>query len=545
MRHGGLAFYFVELLKVHALLSSTFDPREGSIDLVHDAILSGSATCRDVVESFLSRIDALNPRVNAILSLNPNALSAADDLDETLRNGNANGPLFCVPVLLKDNFDTQDLPTTGGNLALALSQPSEDAATVRALKAAGAIILGKTNLHDMALEGLSVSSLGGQTLNPYDGTRTPGGSSGGSAAAIASSFAVFATGSDTVNSLRNPASANSLFSVRPTRGLISRAGVIPVSFTQDTVGPITRTVRDAAIALTVMASIGYDLEDNATAAAPSGLRNQDYTKTLTAGSLRGLRFGVLEGFFNRTISLENNPVNNAVDEMLSQLDSAGAVTTPIHDAIYNATRILSELDVQRYEYREALDTYLSRPSLGGSHPSSFSDLYSNSRFLVIPAQYEYINTAMFSSTSNETYATTKAGIAQLTFHLARTFSKENLDFIIYPQQKNLVVTLGSPSQSGRNGIMAAVTGSPVVTVPIGFSEPTDDAPVGVPIGMEILGRPWSEEKLLQVSWQIEQRFPVRRPPKMEVAIEPKCFDIIPTIRPNKINIPVQYPLGVR
>lgn len=205
-----------------------FDARETTISSVHHALFTGLNTCHEIVSSFLSRIEALNPKINAIISLNPNALTQAKTLDQQLSTGNASQRLFCIPILLKDNYDTVDMKTTGGNLALQNSQPTVDAPAVAALKNAGAIILGKANLHELALEGISVSSLGGQTINPYDSSRTPGGSSGGSAAAVAASFAVFATGTDTVNSLRSPASANSLFSIRPTRGLISRAGVIPI-----------------------------------------------------------------------------------------------------------------------------------------------------------------------------------------------------------------------------------------------------------------------------------------------------------------------------
>ena len=235
--------------------TSQYDVREASVESIHNALFSGLITCRGVVEAFIARIEAYNPAINAIITLDPGALSAADDLDILLSAGNVTGRLFCIPILLKDNYDTASVRTTGGCLALAESQPTIDAPTVTAFKNAGAIILGKTNLHELALEGLTVSSLGGQTLNPYDLSRTPGGSSGGTGAAIAASFAVFGTGTDTVNSLRNPASANSLFSVRPTRGLISRAGIIPISYTQDAIGAITRTVEDLAVALTVMASV--------------------------------------------------------------------------------------------------------------------------------------------------------------------------------------------------------------------------------------------------------------------------------------------------
>jgi Asp-tRNA(Asn)/Glu-tRNA(Gln) amidotransferase A subunit family amidase len=171
-----------------------FDSREATIDGVHNALFTGLTSCRGVVSSFLTRIESFNPTINAIISLNPDALSISDSMDTMIASGNATGALFCIPVLLKDNYDAVGMNSTGGCLDLAGNKPTKDAPVVAALMAAGAIILGKTNLHELALEGLSVSSLGGQTVNPYDHTRTPGGSSGGTGAAIATSFAVFGTG---------------------------------------------------------------------------------------------------------------------------------------------------------------------------------------------------------------------------------------------------------------------------------------------------------------------------------------------------------------
>jgi len=190
---GAVALPHLEV-RAYSFSTEQFDSREATIDGVHNALYSGIASCRDVVSSFIARIEAFNPTVNAIISLNPNALTIADEYDTKIASGNATGSLFCIPVLLKDNYDTSEMPTTGGCLDLARNQPTQDAPAVAALKGAGAIILGKTNLHELALEGLSVSSLGGQTVNPYDHSRTPGGSSGGTGAAIATSFAVFGTG---------------------------------------------------------------------------------------------------------------------------------------------------------------------------------------------------------------------------------------------------------------------------------------------------------------------------------------------------------------
>lgn len=522
-----------------------FEAREATIETVHQDLFSGLTTCRGVVLSFLSRIEALNRNVNAIITLNPNCLSTADSLDNALAAGNATGSLFCIPILLKDNYDTNDMNTTGGNLDLAGSSPTLDAPAVAALRRAGAVILGKTNLHELALEGLSVSSLGGQTVNPYDSSRTPGGSSGGSGAAVTASFSVFATGTDTVNSLRSPASANSLFSVRPTRGLITRSGIIPISYVQDAIGPLARTVKDAAVALTVMASTGYDSTDNVTALVPASSRGIDYAASVTTGTLSGLRIGVLNGFFNRTAANETTPVNIAMDALTAKLQSAGVIVVPIDETVYNATAISNALDIQRFEYREAMDAYLSMASLGGSHPTSLAQLYNSSKFLVIPSQYSYVTTALISSTSNATYNTVRQGIQNLTLALQKTFSASNLDAIIYPEQKNLVVKIGSPSQSGRNGILGALTGSPVVTVPAGFSPRTAQAPVGVPIGMEILGRPYTEEKLLQIAYQIELLTKVRRMPQFaEVVVKAKEYSPVPIITPNRANIPGAYPVGV-
>ena len=513
---------------------------------MHNALFSGLTSCRSIVEGFIARIEAYNPSINAIITLNSNALAVADNMDLALTAGNTTGALFCIPILLKDNYDTVDMKTTGGCLDLAESQPTIDAPIVAALKRAGAIILGKTNLHELALEGLSVSSLGGQTANPYDLTRTPGGSSGGTGAAIAASFAVLGTGTDTVNSLRSPASANSLFSIRPTRGLISRSSVIPISYTQDAVGPIARNVHDLAVALNVMAGVGFDADDNATALVPASSVGEDYVAAVNGGgSLSGVRFGLIEGFFNRTDSNETTPVNKAMDAIVAAMTSAGATVVPITSPVFNSMAILNMYDTQRFEYRQEMDQYLSRASLHGPHPATLDELYASGNFLVIPSQYSYVNTALVSSTDNTTYAPRKLGIQNLNLCLQSTFKRHALDAIIYPEQSNLVVKIGAASQSGRNGILAAVTGSPVVTVPAGFSPASADAPKGVPIGMEMLGMPWSEAKLLRLAKLVAEVRRVRKMPALtEEVVEPRRLDVVPIVTPSRKSIPRAYPIGV-
>ena len=551
--HIGLPWLSVALLSIIVRCQQgPFDPREATIASVHATLFSRLTTCRDVVSAFIARIEQYDELVNAIITLNPEALSIADSLDDSLAAGNATGPLFCIPILLKDNYDALSMPTTGGCLALNASTPSADGPAVKAFRQAGAVILGKSNLHELALEGLSVSSLGGQTINAYDSNRTPGGSSGGTGAAVAASFAVFGTGTDTVNSLRSPASANSLFSFRPTRGLISRAGVIPISYTQDTIGCIGRSLPDIATALTVMASIGYDARDNVTSNIPPSIKGIDYAASLSlamVAPLAGLHIGVLRGFFNTTATNETTPVNDAMSAVESLLTSSGATLISINDtSTYNATAISAKLDVQQLEYRELLTNYLSSPNLTGPRPHSMPDLYLNtSEFLVIPSQYSYVETALVSSTSNSSYFKKQAGITNLTLALHSLFSTYSLDAIIYPEQKNLVVPIGSPSQSGRNGILAALTGSPVITMPIGFSPPTSTGPIGVPIGMEILGLPWTEERLLGVAKGIDDRLHARRVPTrggLNESVEVGVFKNVPTVKPL-MNVDTEaYPIGV-
>ncbi|KAK4456334.1 amidase signature domain-containing protein [Cladorrhinum samala] len=554
------------LLKTTALISlvcpgacalrDAFDVREASIESVHDALFTGGTTCRDVVSSFIARIEEFNPTIHAVISLSPDALSVADQLDERLASGNITGAaLFCIPVLLKDNYDAVGTNTTGGCLNLANNKPSVDAPTVTALRNAGAVILGKTNLHEMALEGLTVSSLGGQTINPYDLTRTAGGSSGGAGAAIAANFAILGTGTDTMNSLRSPASANSLFSFRPTRGLISRAGVIPVSFTQDAVGAMARNLEDLAVALTIMSSVGFDPNDNTTAQIPPEIQNKDYSASLYGGSLKGLRLGLINGFFNHTSSPETDPVNSVMSDMVARLSSSGATVINITDPLYD-TASLATLDVQIYEFRQQLDSYLSRPELSESTPpvKSFTELYTSNKFLVIPAQSANVKAMFASSTSNSTYLQSLRSIQSLMDSLETAFAVNQLDAIIYPEQKNLVVKIGSPNQAGRNGILAALTGRPVITIPAGFSEPDEDAPVGVPVGMEILGRKWTEGKLLNIARHVTELLPGgtarRAPPFARDFVEVRGskgggrYEEVPIIRPNKGNIDPVYPIGV-
>lgn len=526
-----------------------FDPREATVTSVHLALLSGKATCRDVVEAFIARIETYNPKINAIISLNPNALREADRIDHKIATNQPLGALYGVPILLKDNFDAIDMPTTAASVAFQDLWPTEDAEVVSTLREADAIILGKTNMHEFALEGLTVSSLGGQTFNPYDFTRTPGGSSGGSGAAVAASFAVMATGTDTVNSLRSPASANSLYSFRPTPGLLSCKGVIPVSSSQDAVGMIGRSLNDLARALKTMVKLG-----------PSQ-SNEDYVQALAiqySNQLSSCRIGVLRGYMDTASSPETDPVNLAMEKVESSLRAAGATVIDLdEDAIPTAPTILTTMDRQTYEIRDQMDKYLSSSKLKGTYPQCFADIFkssASSRYnlrssssnpephpLVIPQLRSYIDSALLTThnTSHPSYGNCAVLIVKLIGDLYDLFETHNLTCLIYPQQRNLTVPIGSPSQSGRNGILAAVTGSPVICMPIGFSPPSDTAPIGVPIGMEIMGLRSSESKLFEVAKGLDDILAARRAPVTDglgdhVEVK-RRYEEVPHIKPGGLD----------
>src|SRR5712664_1202760 len=270
----------------------SFHLMETSIADIHKAMLAGTLTCHSLVQQYLDRIHAYDqqgPAVNSMLYINPASLEQADAMDQEFQRTHKLKPLGCIPIVLKDNFDTADMPTTAGALTLKGAQPGKDAFAVQKLREAGALILGKANMSEFATGGISASSLGGQVRNPYDLTRTPGGSSGGTGAAVAANFAAAGTGSDTGGSIRSPASTTSLVGLRPTRGLISRDGIVPVSFTQDTIGPMTRTVADTARMLDVM--VGYDPNDPVTAFSVGNIP-KTYTGYLQNG-LQGARLGLL------------------------------------------------------------------------------------------------------------------------------------------------------------------------------------------------------------------------------------------------------------
>ena len=313
-----------------------FKLEEATIADVQAAMKSGKLTAHRLVEMYLAQIDAYDqkgPALNAVIAPNPHALADADTLDAEFKRSGPVGPLHGIPVLVKDIVATQGIATTGGSKSLEGYVPAEDATIIRRLKAAGAIVIAKSNPHEFSLWGETISSLGGQTRNPYDLTRTPGGSSGGTGAGLAANYAILGIGADTNNSIRSPSSANSIVGIRPTIGLISRSGVIPVSSVQDAAGPMARTVTDAVKMLNVMAG-GYDAGDLATAWSV-GHSEKDYTKYLTPGGLKGVRLGVVETLFGGADI--NRDVNVVARAAIKRMEDAGAITISIRDPMLDSS----------------------------------------------------------------------------------------------------------------------------------------------------------------------------------------------------------------
>jgi amidase len=489
------------------IFASDFKVEEATIPEIEQAFRGHRLTCHDLVKTYLDRIaayDKQGPKLNAVLTPNGKALAEADLRDAAFAKKGVVGPLHCVPIVLKDNYNTGDLPTTGGSQSLEGAQPSKDAFVVAQLRKAGAIVLAKTNMHEFALAGTTVSSLGGQTLNPYDLTRTPGGSSGGTGVAVAANLAMAGTGSDTVNSIRSPASANSLVGVRPTHGLLSLNGIMPVSSTQDAIGPIARHVIDAATMLQVMAVA--DPADPQTAGHP----HPNYISSLKADALKGRRIGVLRVMFGS--KPEHQEVNAVIERALAAMRKAGATVVDLDAPDLDADKLIAQNDVQKYEFKALMDRYLA--TIPNAPVKTAEAIYAGGRYNH-PTLESFLKsaTAFKDGLSEADYKVRLERDAKTSKALKKLMDDNRLDAVVYPLQKRLVVPLSELSQADRNGILAGVTGFPAITVPAGFSEPTDSAQLGVPVGMDILGRPFSEAKLLSLAYSFEQATHFRRPPE--------------------------------
>ncbi|NLB50587.1 MAG: amidase [Clostridiaceae bacterium] len=484
---------------------SQIELMEMTIGQIHQAMLSGQLSCRELTAGYLARIEAYDqtgPALNSIIQVNPRALEEADRLDALFQQkGGLSGPLHGIPVLLKDNVNTADMPTTAGSKSLEGFLPEHDAFITKKLREAGALVIAKTNLHEFAIWGETISSILGQTVNPYDLSRTPGGSSGGTGAAVACNFGVIGIGTDTINSIRSPASACALAGIRPTVGLVSRAGIVPYSLTQDTAGPICRTVEDCVRTLEVIA--GYDPEDEETAWSV-GKQPSGYLSFLDEEGLRGKRLGVLESFFGKEAI--HQPVNRVMEEALKVFEKGGARLIPLQDQL-DSDWMISEVSVHLDDFRSHLDGYLSK--LGPEAPvHSVREIFESGKFH--PGIRENLLKALSLDTDTPEYCQKRLRQLALKTRIIKLMADHDLDALVYPHQQQLVCEIGG-SQKGRNGVLCSATGFPSIAVPAGYAL-DQQAPLGVPVGLEITGRPYSEPVLIAIAYAFERLSGVRRPP---------------------------------
>ena len=475
-----------------------FEVHEQSIEDLQAAMTAGRVTSRGLVDSYLARIQAYDqagPRLTAIVLLNPRAREDADALDRERADRGPRGPLHGIPVLIKDNYDTADMPTSGGALALATLQPAADAFQVKKLRDAGAVILGKTTMHELASGITNISSLTGQTRNPYDLYRVPGGSSGGTGAAIGASFAAAGMGSDTCGSIRIPAANQNLVGLRGTHGLSSRTGVMPLSSTQDIAGPLARTVTDLAIMLD--ATVGPDPADPITKDS-AGHIPKSYRESLVAGGLKGARIGVLRSLWGSAPEDEEvgGILRKALDAMKAQGVEVVDVSVPGLDDLLRDSSVIAD------EFKFDLMAYLAR------HPNapvkSLGEVIDRGlHHDALDANFRLRNTPEKRETEHYRQALVKRRASRAA--VLATLDEHRLDVLAYPTLRRKPAAIGDP-QIGTNCQLSATTGLPAITVPAGFT--TD----GLPIGLELLGGAWTEPALLKYAYAWEQTAKPRRAP---------------------------------
>jgi amidase len=493
-----------------------FELEEATIADLQRDMVSGKQTSHSITAAYLERIAAMDrqgPSLHSVIETNPDALAIADSLDRERKQKGQRGPLHGIPVLIKDNIDTADrMMTTAGSLALEGSIPLRDSFVAQRLREAGAVIFGKTNLSEWANFRSTHSSSGwsgrgGQARNPYVLDRNPCGSSSGSGAATSANFAAISVGTETDGSVVCPSSANGLVGIKPTLGLISRAGIIPIAHSQDTAGPMARTVTDAAILLTALA--GVDSRDSATAAS-KGLASPDYTKFLSADGLKGARIGVMrEKFFGFNDSVDALRAT-AIDDM----KRLGAVVVDPTEIPTNGKYDDTELEVLLYEFKADLNKYLA--SLGPKAPvKTMADIIAfneknKDREMPYFAQELMVRSQAKGPLTEKKYLDALAK----NHRMSRT---EGIDAVMIKHKLDAIITVtGGPAwvtdvingdhYTGGYSTASAVAGYPHITVPVGFA-------FGLPCGMSILGRAWSEPKLISIAYAFEQATKHRRAPK--------------------------------
>lgn len=503
-----------------------FDPFEATIPQMRAALASGSITCKQLVQFYLDRMDALDiagPKLNAIRARNPKALQIADAMDHLAASA-LRGPLFCIPILVKDNIDTADMPTTAGSVALAGTFPLDDSFLVKQLKGAGAIIIAKGNLTEYANflttnMPAGYSSLGGYVLDPYDPrpiplplnnsdgrqALAPGGSSSGPGVVAAANLAAATVGTETSGSILSPANANSVVGIKPTVGLISRQGVVPIAASQDTAGPITRTVTDAAILLGVLA--GVDGRDSATVSS-EGLALSDYTPYLKADALAGARIGIARQYWNNR-NAEERAMGESAFQVMRDL---GAEVFDVQIDTFTAVNALPST-VLLYEFKRDLNTYLA--TRGPNSPiKSLADVIAyNDAHKDVALKYGQV--LALQSQALDLYGDEPQYISARSTDL-QLAKVQGIDATM---DNNKLTALVVPANSAAG--IAAKSGYPSVIVPAGYNT------TSAPFGITFTGKAYSEATLISLAYAFEQATKVRQPPGSALRLLPVSAQIQP------------------
>lgn len=509
-------------------LAATFRLEEATVADINAAFDAGALTSQQLTQLYLNRIEAYDqqgPNLNSIISISPNALQTAAALDLERQTTGPRSPLHGIPVILKDNYDTFDLPTTAGSIVLDGSIPPDDAFTVKKLRDAGAIILAKANMSEFA-SGIPGGSLQGLARNPYQLNRSPSGSSGGTGAAIAANFGVIGTGSDTGGSIRGPASANGLVGIKPTLGLTSRDGIVPLALSFDVSGPLTRTVEDAAITLGIMA--GVDPADPTTSAS-EGKSFKDYTQFLDKDALKGARIGIASDFFNG-----NPEVDQQVQAAIEEMEKSGAT---IVDSLSFPQEVIAAKDtiytrIRWPEFKAQIPDYLA--TLDEEYPKSLAEIIAiaetNDFYQQYPTRLDLFRNEQASVplTDPDYLDALVNGRALVRNATLNILESNDLDALIYPTSSCPASPLPGVTDptfvcdavpSATN--IANISGFPDIQVPAGFTKD------GLPITISLLGREYSEPTLIGLAYSYEQATMLRLPPTTTPALAGETFNYEP------------------
>ena len=495
-----------------AATAGQFRFEEFTIELLQQGYANGDFTVTDVVQAYLDRIDAIDdagPMLNAVIQVNPDAMTIAAELDAELKEGKVRGPMHGIPVLLKDNIDTHDgMETTAGSRALRGSHPLKDSFVAQKLRESGAVILGKANLSEWAnfrgnLSSSGWSGVGGQTKNPYILDRNPCGSSAGSGVAVSANLCMIAIGTETNGSIVCPATANGIVGIKPTVGLLSRSGIVPISFTQDTPGPMARTVRDAATALGALT--GIDAADSKTAAS-EGKYLTDYTPFLKEEGLRGKRLG-----WYTSARGTHYKVDTLMQKAVDYIKSQGAEVIEI-DRIYDREAGSLSFQVLLWEFKDGLNKYFA--SLGENAPVKTVEeliVFNNNDSI----ELLYYDQELLLEAQKKGSVESKEFL-DIVVKMNRLVREEGIDKVMTENRLDaFIAPTGSPawktdlingdSYTVSSSSPAAVSGYPNITVPMGFVE-------GLPVGISFFGRAWSEPLLLEIAYAYETGTRHRKPP---------------------------------